>query len=143
LGVDHSTPHNEKEFDMKRILWVVMTIVLATSAVALAGDEAKKEKAAPVTLTGEVVDLYCYMEHPESATGAEHAKCAKSCISKGLPIGFVTADGTVYLITGKDHESASTLVADWVGKKSTVTGHVREAKGMKSIELVSVGEVKS
>jgi len=47
------------------------------------------------------------------------------------------------LITGKDHESASTLVADWVGKKSTITGHVSEAKGMKAIELVSIGEAKS
>jgi hypothetical protein len=131
---------------MKRILWVVMAIALATSAVALAGDEVKevkKEKPAPVTLTGEVVDLYCYMEHPESATGPEHAKCAKGCVTKGLPIGFVTTDGTIYLITGKDHESASTMVADWLGKKSTVTGVVREQKGMKAIELVSIGEAKS
>ena len=128
---------------MKRMLIVAMAVILATSAFALAGDDAKKAKAAPTSMTGEVVDLYCYMQHPESASGAEHAKCAKSCISKGLPIGFLAADGTVYLITGKDHESASTLVADWVGKKSTITGHVSEAKGMKAIELVSIGEAKS
>jgi hypothetical protein len=128
---------------MKRMLLLTMAVVFAMSAMALAGDEAKKEKAAPVSLTGEVVDLYCYMEHPESAVGTEHAKCAKGCISKGLPIGFLTADGTIYLITGKDHEPAGTLVAEWVGKKSTVTGHVREAKGMKSIELVSIGAAKS
>lgn len=128
---------------MKRILFIAMAVVLATTALALAGDEAKKAKAEPTTLTGEVVDLYCYMEHPENAAGAEHAKCAKACISKGLPIGFLTADGTVYLITGQNHASASTAVAEWVGKKSTITGHVREAKGMKAIELVSIGEAKS
>ena len=102
---------------MKRMLFVLMAVVLATSAIALAGDDAaKKEKAAPTTLTGEVLDLYCYMGHPESATGTEHAKCATACISKGLPIGFLTADGTIYLIIGKDHASASTdVTADGTG----------------------------
>ena len=128
---------------MKRMLFIVMAVVLATSAIAMAGDEAKKEKAAPTTLTGEVLDLYCFMEHPESATGAEHAKCAQACISKGLPIGFMAADGTVYLIIGKEHESASTAVAAFMGKKSTITGYVKESKGMKAIELVSIADVKS
>jgi hypothetical protein len=128
---------------MKRMMFVAMAIVLATTAFALAGDDAKKEKAAPTTLTGEVLDLYCYMSHPETATGAEHAKCAQACVTKGLPIGFLTADGTIYLIIGKDHASASTVVAEWVGKQSTITGHVKEQKGMKSIELVSIAAVKS
>jgi hypothetical protein len=128
---------------MKRSLWLVLALTLVVAALASAGEEAKKEKAAAVTLTGEVLDLYCYMEHPESATGADHAKCAKGCISKGLPIGFLAADGTIYLIIGKDHESASTLVADWVGKKSTISGFVKEQKGLKAIELQSIGEAKS
>lgn len=128
---------------MKRMVFIVMAVVLATSAIALAADEAKKEKAAPMTFTGEVLDLYCYMEHPESATGAEHAKCAQGCISKGLPIGFMASDGTVYLIIGKEHESASTAVAAFVGKKSTITGYVKESKGMKAIELVSIADAKS
>ena len=128
---------------MKRMLIVAIAVVLATSAIALAGDEAKKEKAAPVTMTGEVVDLYCYMEHPASATGAEHAKCAAGCIGKGLPIGYLTADGTMYLIIGKDHESASSAVTEWVGKQSTLTGYVKEQKGMKAIELVSIAAAKS
>ena len=128
---------------MKRMLVVAMMVILATSAMALAGDEAKKEKAAPVTLTGEVLDLYCYMGHPESATGADHAKCPPACMGKGLPIGFLTADGTIYLIIGKDHESANAAVTEWVGKQSMLTGYVKEQKGMKAIELVSIAAAKS
>ena len=129
---------------MKRILLVATAVALLSASVALASDEAaKKAKAEPVTMTGEVLDLYCYMQHPESATGAEHAKCAKGCISKGLPIGFLASDGTMYVIIGKDHESASTAVADYVGKKSTLTGIVKEQKGMKAIELVSIADAKS
>ena len=94
-------------------------------------------------MTGEVLDLYCYMQHPESATGADHAKCGSACAAKGLPIGFLTADGTLYLIIGKDHESANATVAEWVGKQSALTGYVTEQKGMKAIELVSIAAAKS
>ncbi|MGD8413589.1 MAG: hypothetical protein PVF33_05125, partial [Candidatus Latescibacterota bacterium] len=61
------------------------------------------EPSGQVTLKGEVLDLYCFMKHPDSGQGPGHAKCAQSCINKGLPIGFLS-DGEVYLIIGKDHE---------------------------------------
>jgi hypothetical protein len=118
-----------------------MGAMLVASAVAFA-DETKKEEATPVTLTGEVVDLYCYMEHPASAVGAEHMKCAQSCIKKGMPVGFLTADGTVYLIIGKDHEPVNATLADWAGKKSAITGVTKESKNLKAIELVSIAEAK-
>ena len=35
---------------MKRMLFILIAVVLATSAIALAGDEAKKEKPAATTL---------------------------------------------------------------------------------------------
>ncbi len=129
---------------MKRVLWMTMAIAMSCVAVAWSGDEAKDAKAAktPTSLTGEVVDLYCYMQHPESATGEGHASCAKGCVAKGLPVGFLTADGTMYVIIGKDHMAAGPVVGEWVGKQSTITGHVSEQKGIKAIELVSIGAVK-
>ena len=143
---------------MKRILVVALFALMGMSALALAqqgttqGEPAKtgmshagmaKTEAAakPVTMTGEVVDLYCYMGH--GATGPDHAKCANSCIKKGLPIGFLSSDGTLYVITGKDHESANTMVADFAGKKSTITGTVREQNGMKAIEIATIAEAKT
>jgi hypothetical protein len=126
---------------MKRILILVVGAVFLAGAVAFA-DEPKKEEAKAVTLTGEVLDLYCYMEHPENATGAEHMKCAQSCIKKGMPVGFLSADGTVYLIIGKDHQPVNATLADWAGKKSAITGVVKENKSMKAIELVSIAEAK-
>ena len=35
------------------------------------------------TVSGEVVDLSCYLEH--KAKGPGHRKCAISCAKKGLP----------------------------------------------------------
>ena len=130
---------------MKRTLALVMGLVFALGAVAWAQTEkkeeaAKKEEAKPVTMTGEVLDLYCFMDH--KAMGAEHMKCAQSCIQKGLPAGFMAADGTVYLIVGKDHEPVNATVAEWAGKKSTITGKVLENGGIKAIELVSIAAAK-
>ena len=88
------------------------------------------ETAGQVTLTGEVLDLYCFMKHPATGQGEGHAKCATSCINKGLPIGFLS-DGVVYLIIGKDHESAKDMVADFAGTQSVLTGTLVEHDGIK------------
>jgi len=144
---------------MKKILVLALVAIMATVAIVAAQEavkkpeattpatteaakpaEATKPAAKPVTLTGEVLDLYCYMDH--KATGAEHMKCATSCIKKGLPVGFLAADGTVYLVTGKDHEPANAALADFAGKKSAITGTVKEQGGIKAIELVSIAEAK-
>jgi hypothetical protein len=128
---------------MKRIMILMLGAMLVTSVVAFAQETKKEEaKPAPVTLTGEVIDLYCYMSHPASATGAEHMKCAQGCMKKGLPVGFLAADGTVYLIIGKEHEPVNATLADWAGKKSAVTGVVQENKSMKAIEFASIAEAK-
>jgi len=95
-----------------------------------------------VTLVGEVIDLFCYMKHPADGQGPEHAKCAQTCIRKGLPIGFL-ADGEVYLIIGKDHESAKDLVVDFAGMQSRLTGTLIEHDGVKAIEIAKIEKAAS
>jgi hypothetical protein len=126
---------------MKRILILVLVAVIGVAAVAVAGDEAKKEEAKPVTLTGEVIDMYCYMSG-HGGKGPEHAKCATACITKGIPVGFLTADGTLYVIIGKDHQPANADVAAYAGKQSTITGKVTENNGVKAIELITIADAK-
>jgi hypothetical protein len=72
----------------------------------------------------------------------EHAKCAKSCINSGLPIGFRSDDGSVYLLIGSGHDPIAKTVADVMGKKVTLEGEVKEQSGFKAIALVSVAEAK-
>ncbi len=125
-----------------RILALALVALWAASGPAAArpGDHEKPQKK-EITLTGEVLDLYCYMQHPASATGPDHAKCAKGCIRKGLPIGFL-ADGVVYTIIGQDHESAADAVADFAGRKAVLKGKLIEHHGVKAIELISISEAK-
>ena len=125
---------------MKRILAIALLTIMSVVAIA-AADEAKKEEAAkPTTLTGEVIDLSCYMGH--GASGMDHAKCAQSCITKGMPVGFLTTDGVMYVILGSGHEPANKSVVDFAGKKSMITGTVKEDKGLKTIEMASIAEAK-
>jgi len=56
------------------------------------------------TLTGEVVDLACYIPHPATSTGNGHRKCADTCLKKGLPMGLLTEDKQVYLLL-EDHSN--------------------------------------
>jgi len=121
---------------MKRTLIPTFLMALATTAFAHEGHEHAAGKT--VTLTGEVVDITCYMQHPASATGADHAKCAKSCLAKGLPVGFLASNGQLYTLIGSGHETITTKVADFVGTSSTVTGNVLEQHGMKAIALTSI-----
>ncbi len=104
---------------MKRIFAVFIVASMTISALAMAqGGHHDHAKPKPVTMTGEVLDMNCFMIHPESAVGVEHMKCAKACMAKGLPIGFMSTDGTVYLIVGREHESANATVAEFAGKHS-------------------------
>ena len=49
-------------------------------------------------VTGEVVDLMCYMDH--NATGDKHAACGTKCIKGGGPVGIVSS-GKAYLVVGE------------------------------------------
>lgn len=119
-------------------LAVMASTVIAGIQAVQAGASEGKGKAEQATLEGEVLDMFCYMKHPESGQGPGHAKCARSCINKGLPVGFLAKDGTVYLIIGKDHEPAGKMVAEFAGKQSVLTGTVYEHHGVESIELASI-----
>jgi len=137
---------------MNRIAYTTALLALSISVAFFSVSAAQEhqhdmkmkadESGKQVTLVGEVLDLYCYMAHPASGQGPEHAQCAQTCIRKGLPIGFLSS-GKVYLITGKDHESAKDLVVDFAGKQSRLTGTLIEHDGVSAIELAKIEAVSA
>jgi hypothetical protein len=57
----------------------VATTLAASSVLAHEGEKQESASATDeVTVTGEVVDMVCYID--EGASGAEHADCAQTCI---------------------------------------------------------------
>lgn len=72
------------------------------------------------SVTGEVVDLSCYLHRPATSRGAAHRKCAETCAKKGLPMGLLAEDGTVVLLL-EDHANPKAY-ADAIAKAAdTIT----------------------
>ena len=90
----------------------------------LAGGDTRK-------LTGEVLDLACYVDH--NATGEKHADCARKCIASGLPVGLKAEDGKTYLLIG-EHVPLNKELAQYAAKKITVEGKVTSRDGINMIE---------
>lgn len=109
---------------------LLLAVVLLLTSLAIA-DDAKE-----VTLSGEIVDLHCYTTR--DAKGTDHAGCSNACISRGVPAGLLTEDGTLYLLISEKPVSVKEKVAGLAGKKVKATGKVVERSGMKALQLASV-----
>lgn len=122
-----------------KILAVAGLVLLGSVAgrIALADHHEGGASPATVTLEGEVVDLHCFMLHPDTGQGPEHIQCAKTCMNKGLPIGFLSG-GQVYLLLSAKHDSVKSQVIAVVGLPVTLKGTLVEHHGAKAIQVVEV-----
>jgi hypothetical protein len=122
-------------------LFRLLVTVLASAVLGtvLSAAEMKSETAAPkaaeVTVTGEVLDMACYLDH--GAHGAKHADCAKTCITNGLPVGLKSTDGKTYLLIG-DHMPANSELAKHAAETITVRGKLVERDGINLLENIEI-----
>src|SRR3989440_3353456 len=124
-------------------LTVLKVAVIATFMAALAcaplaiaqehehGDDA----AASKEVTGEVVDMMCYVDH--NAVGEKHGQsCGSKCIKNGGPVGIVS-EGKADLVGG-EHKPINDQLAEYCGKTITLKGKLAERGGIAMIENVEV-----
>ena len=125
---------------MKRLTVLAFSLALmitALPAIAHQGHHVAGEKVVTKTITGEVVDMGCYLGH--AARGEKHVSCATKCLNQGMPMGLLTSNGTLYLVT-LDHDNADPYnhLKSMAGKNVTVTGELLTRSGMKAIEASTV-----
>lgn len=60
---------------------------------AHAADQGKQ-----VTVTGEVIDSWCYLSEIMWAEGSAHHRCAIWCARGGVPVGILGEDEEVYIL---------------------------------------------
>src|SRR5436853_7936511 len=90
---------------------------LAVSPLAAAQEQHSPDISASKEITGEVVDMMCYVDH--NAIGEKHGQsCGVKCIKGGGPVSIVS-DGKAYLIVG-EHKPMNDQLAAYAGK--TITG---------------------
>lgn len=117
-----------KKFIAFSVAVVASSLIVAWSATA---EEHKHEEAAgPTTVTGEVLDMACYLDH--GAHGEKHAKCAQTCIESGLPVGIKGEDGKTYMLIG-DHKPINQQLAEHAAKTITVRGKLVSRDGFNML----------
>jgi len=127
---------------MKRVLGLLVLVGALAIAVTAIGAETKTAKAAPkpVTLKGELVDMGCYVSH--EARGEKHKGCATKCVAGGMPMGLLTADNKLYLLT-LDHDNADPYnqAKELMSAMVEITGVVGERGGARIIDVTGLKEV--
>ncbi len=105
-------------------------------------ETAAKAKTGKQTISGEILDMSCYMDH--GAKGQGHKKCAEACIQKkGLPAGILGEDGQVYLlIEDHDNSDAYETALQHAADDVSITGNVIVKNGVNSlvVEKVDAGD---
>jgi hypothetical protein len=122
---------------MKTSRLLVISGALMLTAIALlqpVRGRAADQNTESTTITGEVVDLMCYLDH--DAKGEKHSKCAEKCIKAGGPVGLLSGD-QVYLVVG-DHEPINDKLAEKAGQTVTLKGKVVSRSGMKMIQKAEI-----
>src|SRR5881394_1663311 len=109
---------------------------LACAPLAIAQEhEHDADAAASKEVTGEVVDMMCYVDH--NAVGEKHGQsCGAKCIRSGGPVGILS-EGKGYLVVG-EHKPINDQLADLCGKNVTVKGKLAERGGVAMIENAEV-----
>ena len=112
----------------------------ATTYEAAATEAQKKMLASgkPVSVTGEVVDVSCYLQLGKR--GAAHVACGTKCITNGQPIGLVDEKDRLYLLFAEQHhprrDGQVTLKDTFLpllAKRVTVKGMATEVRGARAL----------
>jgi hypothetical protein len=116
----------------------MMARVFAVLAVSATLGWGLPVAAAADTVSGEILDLACYLPHPQMK-GQGHKKCAETCVKKGLPMGLLTDDGQVYVIL-EDHDNPKPYAAlkDKAAQKVTIEGDKVSQGGTQGIVVQAV-----
>ncbi len=127
---------------LKRLKLASLTLVFGTlmTGVAMAASAEKK------TITGEVMDTWCYVSQimggSDFVLGSGHHVCAVWCAAGGIPVGLLDkSDGQIYMIMGIGEDLTSVANETVLGIQSreiTVSGSVYELDGIKYLMVDAI-----
>jgi hypothetical protein len=77
-----------------------------------------------MVVTGRVVDVACYMLHPQVATASSHGDCGAACLARGVPLAIAADDGALYF-PADGQQRIKSLLNRRVRVSGTVIGEAR------------------
>lgn len=125
--------------------WVMLGVLCLAAHTAWAHEEhaggaheqVAENTGKEETLTGEVVDTFCYLSHGAEGLGKGHAECARKCIKQGLPVAIRVGD-RLYLAAMANHQPANQALGALAGTQVTVHGTVMERDGQHLISITRI-----
>ena len=131
---------------MRKLLTTVITLILGFVVVFATLIQARP-LADDRTVVGELVDVACNTKSikagGQGTSSENHADCSYLCLSKGIPGGIKTADGTVYWVVGTYAKSDNKALLPFVNKQVKATGAVKTVDGHQTIAVKSIELIKS
>ena len=95
-----------------------------------AGVDKKPQPGKPITATGEIIDLSCYLQLGKH--GEKHVSCGKKCLQAGQPIGLLTKDGTVYMLMDEEHDPRRDGQTTFRQAATDHLGHIMQVDGTEA-----------
>ncbi len=91
----------------------------------------------PMTVTGEVIDTYCYST--AGAKGEGHRTCGLACAEKGIPVALLEngSDKVYVLLPKKNATPVPKGLVDKMGRQVTVTGKMFSVGGSQFLTVES------
>ena len=111
------------------------TMTGAMLALTVGSGPAAAERA---TITGEVIDSWCYLTEIMYPLGTAHHQCAIWCATGGVPVGIVDDDERVYIVLSIENDTdnvANPTVLDIQSHRVTVEGDVFERDGITYLTI--------
>mgnify|MGYP001560344833 CR=1 FL=1 len=96
------------------------------------------EQARSKTITGEVVDVSCWLQLGKR--GEAHIACGQKCVRQGQPIGVLTDKGRLYLVIPEEHHprrdgqvSIRERFAELMAKRVQISGMATKSNGYRAL----------
>ena len=130
---------------MKRFCGFVGIALVAALAAALAAAPGAGAATAAkrVTVTGELIDTWCYITEIMYAEGTAHHQCAVWCAVGGIPVSILGDDGNVYMVLkveGDDRIVANPRIINIQTHQVTVDGDLYERDGVRYLVVTEVAD---
>jgi hypothetical protein len=115
---------------------VLGSMLLVGTATFATADTKAGEK--DVSVTGEVIDTFCYAAM--GAKGTSHKQCGIDCAKKGIPVGVLEkgSEKIYILLPTKDKTALPDDVVNKMGETVTITGHAYSKGGVAFLTAESV-----
>jgi len=120
-----------------------LAVALSLALMVAPGAQAAKSKR--VSVTGEIVDTWCYVTEIMYGLGTAHHQCAVWCAVGGIPVSVKSDDGSVYVVLKVEEDDSSVANPRLLNIQThqvTVDGDLYERDGVKYLIVTQVANDK-